>query len=442
MAAEICNLGKLPNQEFADKLTQSIRLYPGNWDRAIKTINNWRTEISSLLGLIEYTDDGYSEPSTLAKSLNSNQDLLQFFRFFCFKFQYPGGHLKSHEAKELINAGVKFKPAKYIIELLTEGKKLTEGSFGIHKEELTHCVFNDLRVVRDQRTANDSAKLILNNRRNGFDYDRSGDIVRYAGDILDYMVLADILVYRPNGQYYLKTHELGVLATFTNSNEYFPGYEYLYSKPGEVTLNEIAETRLDWFKYVNTGINDKTFQTDIAELLRDETDESKENELIKTVLKRFEEKRQNSKNIRTKDIGDVGEAISIQHEKARLISLGRPEQAKNVKKIPEHYAIGYDISSYEGLDSLMRCIEVKTTVSRNKLSIFRFHMTPNEWSAAETYQNAYYIYRLMIYKNGITLFVIRNPVSLYKENRLNMTPRNGAEITYSDKSGSFEEVLA
>ena len=68
-------------------------------------------------------------------------------------------------------------------------------------------------------------------------------------------------------------------------------------------------------------------------------------------------------------------------------------------------------------------------------------MTPNEWGAAETYRDAYYIYRLLISTDGVDLFVIRNPVQKYKNDQLSMVPRNGVDITYDNKSGEFEELM-
>ena len=52
MATNISDLGKLPKSDFKDKLNSIIRQYTGNGDKTDKTINNLRTEISSLFGLL------------------------------------------------------------------------------------------------------------------------------------------------------------------------------------------------------------------------------------------------------------------------------------------------------------------------------------------------------------------------------------------------------
>ena len=52
IANSICQIGRLPKKEFKKELNAAIRFYPGNLNSTDKTINNWRTEISALFGLI------------------------------------------------------------------------------------------------------------------------------------------------------------------------------------------------------------------------------------------------------------------------------------------------------------------------------------------------------------------------------------------------------
>ncbi len=441
MASEICLMGELSKDEFATQLHKAIKRFPGNATKKKKTIDNWRTEISSLLGLIEYTDEGKCKPSQMAKILNEGQDLIEFFRFFCFKFQYPGGHLKPKQSLELIKKGVKFKPVKYVLSLLIEANKDRDSKFGISKEEATHCIFNDLRVVRDNRDVNDTLALIEKNRSQSVSYDSNGDVIRYAGDILDYMVLANLLDYRPNGKYYARTVEPEVIKVICDDQSFFPKYEDLYSKE-ELAIEDVTETQNAWFEYVNSNLNAEVFQADIFSIVDQPEDEDEdESSFIAELLESIRDKQHASGKVRTKDIGDVGEAIAIQHEQIRLKNLDREDLARKVVKMPEALAAGYDLNSYDGEAEIKRCIEVKTTISKNKLSIQRFHLTPTEWGAADSFQDRYYVYRLMISAKNVSLFIIKNPVKLYKNDIINMTPRDGADITYSDNAGKFEEVL-
>ena len=69
---------KIPDgtvDEYSKALNDSIRLYPGNESKEIKTINNWRTEISSLFGF--YVEDkqlNWTKTGEIARMLADKQD--------------------------------------------------------------------------------------------------------------------------------------------------------------------------------------------------------------------------------------------------------------------------------------------------------------------------------------------------------------------------------
>ena len=96
------------------------------------------------------------------------------------------------------------------------------------------------------------------------------------------------------------------------------------------------------------------------------------------------------------------------------------------------------------LDERKRYIEVKTTISSKPLHFNKIHLTPNEWNTASTLKDRYYVYRLMISKTEKKLFLIQDPVGLYKKDLIDMIPKDGADITFSTNKadvGNFEELL-
>ena len=447
MATEISRMEPCNQAVFREKLNSAIKLYPGNFSLAKKTIDNWRTEISSLFGLIEYNGDERA-PSQLAKMLADEQDLVKFFRYFLYFFQYPGAHLKSQEAEKIIRAGIKFKPAKYILSVLLEGQKITGKQFGITKAEATHCIFNDLRVTRDNLSPEEVVRRIIANREAGYEYDTEGDIIRYAGDILDYMELADLLHLQVNHRFYIKSASMNAVMTFVKSDVQFNGYDNLYNRE-DITPNIVALERDNWFKYTNNLSLANNFEADILSILSESgeatagyqtEDEIRHSEIMQQVIDKIYSQIESKEKITTKDIGDLGESITITHEKNRLTSLGREELIHLVQKIPEHFGVGYDIGSYEGIGTTRRLIEVKTTISRSKLHTMSFHMTPSEWSAAETFKDTYYVYRLIVSSGDIRLFVIKNPVGQYKNDLITMVPRDGADIDYNEQAGVYVEL--
>lgn len=419
-----------------EKVNEAISRYPGNAPKKSKTINNWRTEISSLFGLIEYDSiKGECWSSAMANNLSTNQDLVEFFKYFLFYFQYPGGHLKSHEIQKFIQAGVKFKPAQYLLRLLIEGEKITGKRFGITKAEFTHCVFNDLRVTRDNRSLKEVVDLLQVNRARDIPYDWSGDVIRYAGDILDYLLIADFLVKHGN-TYYINWNEKESVAAFIDSQLWFGKYDKLYDKNG-MTVNEINSFQDDWFHYVNQKIKKDIFRTNLFKYL--EINEQLYSELPAD-MDEYVTSLKEKGCVLTKEVGDIGEYLIHGHECMKLKTAGRQDLIVLVKRIPSAFGLGFDISSVE-LDESKRYIEVKTTISNSKIDFARFHLTPSEWKSAETNDGHYFIYRLMVSKNATRLFIIQDPVGKYKLNKLSMVPGNGADITFQEDAGAWEALL-
>lgn len=435
MATEITNIGDAPRDEFNQALNNSIKCFPGNAVAVKKTIDNWRTEISSLFGLFYEDDDKYNHAMLRAKELAESNDLVKFFKLFLYYFQYPGAHIKSNRVLEQIEHGVHFKPAQYIIRMLDQAEKDTGERCGITKAEACYCIFNDLRCTRDNQDVKEAWKRIADNRAKEVEYEPIGDVIRYAGDILDYMQLANLLVSYNNKEFFLNRNENETLINFMNSTEWFSGYDtMIHQRYG--SLDAVNNVRCDWFVYVNRDSGDTDFSTNIVEFIAAQD--------VNEQMKRFAaymNKIQEYETLKTKDIGDIGESLVHGHECERLKINGRKDLIHLVKKIPTELGVGYDISSRE-IDDTIRNIEVKTTISSKPIMFNKVHLTPNEWQAAKSYRERYFIYRLMVSKSEIKLFVMQNPVELFKEDLIDISPRDGMEITFREAAGKYEELLA
>jgi len=442
IASEIYKLGKMEKKRFMALLNEAIWRFPGNETYVKKTIDNWRTEISSLFGLVEYSfSDKTCKPSTMAKILAENEDVIEFFKYFCYYFQYPGAHIKPHSIIEQIKARVRFKPVKYILELLHKAEETTGNRFGLSKAEATHCIFNDLRVTRDHRSVDTTLELIISNRQKKLEYITKGDVIRYAGDILDYMVLADLLVKRGK-IFYLNKVEIEVISSFLESDVFFNMYEPLYNKK-TISTSDVNIYYANWFHYINRNIEPGLFQTDLFKFLninRDEYDQLEE--LNKDYSDHFYKSLESGHDLKTKDIGNFGEHLVFGHECMRL-KIGKKEfLIRKIVKIPDQFGLGYDIRSVE-LDETDRLVEVKSTISHGSLDFNKFHLTRPEWSAADSHRKRYFVYRLMISKNKKKLFIIQDPVGAYMadDGRLTAKPSDGMDITFTNRAGNWEELL-
>ena len=455
VANECCRIGKNSCEEFNERFFNAIRMFPGNIDLTPKTINNWRTEISALFAFyIENKEQGFTEATKMAEFLNENQDLTQFLRLFLLSFQFPGGHLKPQDLKDVINHNIRFKPAKVIVQVLKAGNVILsqsnrEKEMSISAEEATYCIFNDIRVTSGEVSAEAIARTIIANRKNKIRYYNEkdekvkslkgkrrskGDITRYAGDILDYMEIANLL-NKHDGYYTLKGHEHASLEVFANDKTWFDGYDKFYAQESILT-SDLSKIEPAWFEYVDNSMNPLMFKTDLRSILSDQDEiDVIFDERIKDVV--------TSENKTHKEVGNLGEAIICGHEKMRLKINGYDDFVKFVQIVDSPtYHPGFDIDSFEadGTED-HRYIEVKTTISKQRIQLYGFRMSPNEWRVANTIKDHYYVYRLMLSEKNKTLFILRNPVQLYKDDLINAELRDGMEITFSAENFEPQEIL-
>ncbi len=455
MANECCRIPQCSCSEYNQRYLNAIKMFPGNIGITKKTLDNWRTEIPALFGFYkEDKDADITETSQMAVFLHENQDLTQFLRLFLYSFQFPGGHMKAVDVKDIIYNDIRFKPARTIIQVLLAGNTIlseqdSSKEMSMSAEEATYCIFNDIRVTSGVVSANEIAQTILNNRKNKIKYynpkDKKicsltgsprtkGDVTRYAKDILDYMEIANLLT-TTNGYYHLKGNEVAAIQKFRDDKTWFKGYDSFYGKKDIETM-ELTKIEPDWFEYVNNSMKPDLFKTDVQAMFgQTGTIDVVIDDRIKEVV---------SSDDRTmKDIGNLGEAMICGHEKMRLKVNGYEEFVRLVQIVDSpSYHPGFDIDSYEadGTED-HRYIEVKTTISKKKIQMFGFHMSPNEWRVAGTIKEHYCIYRLMLSEQDKILYVLRNPVSLYKTDKIEAEPRNGMEISFSTELFKPTELL-
>jgi hypothetical protein len=279
---------------------------------------------------------------------------------------------------------------------------------------------------------------IAKNRKDRVDYDMTGDVIRYAGDIIDYMEIANLLITYDSRTYYINTLENEAILKFVNSTEWFAEYDTMIARR-EGDISAINNCRGGWFSYVNRDLGDTDFATDILAFLAKDSEEFAE--LEKSAKDMFLQRLEEEQDFTTKDIGDIGETLIHGHECERIKRGGRQDLVHLIKAIPTQYAVGYDILSVE-LNELKRFIEVKTTISSKPLHFNKVHLTSNEWNAAQTSGERYFVYRLQLSKHDHKLFLIQDPVGLYKRDVISMIPKDGADITFSDSAGNYEELLS
>lgn len=443
VASAVSQIGEKSEAQFDDDLRLAIRSYPGNGHRTQKTIENWRTEIDALMGFV-IRGDGYAKPSPLALSLATSQNLVDFFRTFALRFQYPGGHMKPRSVADAIMSGVKFHPASYVAKVLLEGRLLMQGkAFGIDKAEATALIWNDLRVTSGRREPKQVATELIANRKLGIAYESDGDITRYAGDVLDYMVLGNLLVRDLAGRYFIAPRNEPGISQVATHPVIFVGYDNLYGFD-EVAPIDVAEIEKEWFCFAGEAPPVFATDRDIVDLLAEIDGEVQDSpKVASAILKSLREKLQEGAQVGTKETGNAGENLVLLHELNRLSMNGAANLAKKVKKIPDQYGVGYDIKSFVDASGAHKHIEVKSTISHGELRNKQFTLTRNEWQAAEAQKQSYWVFRVLISTKSVRCFVLHDPVALYKTDSLSATPTKdaGMLISYDESSGDWEELI-
>ena len=442
VANSISDLNTLPEKEFNEQLNAVLRNFGKNQTAEQKTIDNWRTEIAALFSFIQETETGKLFPSLMAERLAKNQYLDEFFNYFLYTFQYPAGYNKNHAVIEQIKKGIQFQPCKFILQIFQAACELSNKPFSLTAEELTQCAYFDLRVTAEHsKTAHDVAKHIIENRENKIKYSHeyeqlkkkdgnypsAGDVYRYAGDILDYMVLANLLKTKgTHYYYYLNTDNPDLINRHLQNTAYFNQYNCFYHQK-EISNAEIRALERQWFDYVNQFDNIAEFSPSLNQA---------EQADIAVLVQEYYAKMQGKELLPTKIFGDYGETLILAHEYLR--TKGQSNRQHLINKIPTPLGVGYDLQSIE-IEKHKRYIEVKSTRSKKAINSNRFKLTPNEWDSAETLGDRYFIYYLVMNETGKNIFIIQNPVKKYRENLLKIDSH--LMVEFLPQAGEWQPLL-
>lgn len=424
-------------RHFQDRLW----LFPNLAGLERKTMANYFTEVTSLFSLYTLHGETASAGKNAVRLANS-QDLIEFFAHHMRKFQFPNGHLKKNFILQQVNQGIRFKPGNYFVRLLLEGQRIVgdKKSFGISPDEATWFGTNDLLALRGDRTPEENAARIVA-LRGKIDLDPPADLdayglppgirgtpadfKRYARDCLTMLEFARVIVRGPDGRRYLRPspHVPALLEDKTFFDD-FSSYSSIDASPED--FDRSVECWLAYATSVDDAEGSAVWPSQLPEIP----------EVAETILDQV----LTSADIDTAAIGSHGEAIAITHERNRLRSCGRDDLARRVRKMPDQLGVGYDLESFE-CDGRPRCVEVKTTQSVSPVHFRSFHLTTNEWLKAEALGNSYTVYRISLSDVlGARLQMLVDPVGLYKTDQIQMIPRGGADISFSD-GVAVEEVL-
>jgi hypothetical protein len=458
LASKMAEIGSAPKEGFDGIIDEFLsNLYGGK--KEDKTIANQRTEMIRLYGLAKYQNEEFVKDGKLAKRKNvivgnrtlllvQNQDLSRFFKSVCNKFQYPNYINKTQFVQEYVQAGVRFKPAQYLIKLLRAGSRKTGKTFAVTAKEVAHLVFNDTRVTVNQENPEKRVELFIELRNKDILCDGTGDVIRYARDFLKFMVMGNLMISH-EGRYFLNEGEKAALNFIESDNGFFEDFDL--AKQGVVVeKDEIKEVEEDWLSYyadadfaeeekLNTPIT--SYEKTTVEI----TTDNNQTEIITTgydlpadVIGVITKPPEKVGGQTTKAIGDEGEAIVYSLEKER-VTKERPDLLGLVRIVSNDTSLGFDVQSIFAT-GVKKYIEVKTT-KRNFVpddyNIFSyFNISFNEWTTAQQHGDNYFIARVIIAKEKYSVFVIQNPFKRHEEGKISLYPIE-YRLLYTEEAGEF-----
>ncbi|MHB1908202.1 MAG: protein NO VEIN domain-containing protein [Nitrososphaerales archaeon] len=431
LSLNLVTIGTQRKAKFDKLFDDVIREIIKGEDSDQKTIDNIRTEMTTLFGLVTHESDRVS-PSKRIDLLAKTGDTVQFFRSFCYFFQWPGGFNKEHVIASHLEKKIKFKPAKMILQMLVD-KGIDILQRHLTAAETASFLFNDLRVTALGQKSHDCWSRILSFRKSGLGLTPTGDEVRYARDFLHFMVAANLLV-ESQKKFRVKRPESRAVDFIVKTPEFFEGYFKCISASGSIDLSCIRKTNEEWIEYFSNNKDFSELRTvpeDIIDYDKDEvsiqfadvTDELGDVNMSAPTVKGKRRTRIATRSVKRRperydQLGAIGEEIVFNFERKTLIEAGRKDLSAMVEDLTDNESLGYDIKSYTPLGA-EKYIEVKTTETLGGKT--KFIWSANEVRTAKDIGESYSIYRVAIDRQkNVKIYEIRNPSQLYAEGKISL----------------------
>lgn len=405
-----------------------------------KTLANHRTETAGkLLGLF-FEHGGIVYESDRNKKFLQDSDQPALFKDVCFKHQFPTGVQKMSTVVEKLEEGINFRPYPFILSVLqmAEAKsvQLTVKDIGYYILNSADVLKGNASpqevfdVIRSDKTHRISRTIPLNGKASSF-------VFQHIREQMNYLELANLIYIGQNGELHLNHYEDAAVAAFVD--EVGKGLLFDFSKYDLSNLDSRKQAYSDWCKYygeLSAPALNGTFATNAAAIINKPSE-------TPPVSQPSPAQGQN-----TVEIGDEGEDVVFQYEKARVKAYNA-RLINRVLSLGKTKGLGYDIQSVVAISGptaeFSKYIEVKSTKrvtvpDVNDDSWFdNFTITRNEYLAAQQHKELYSVFRVYFTRGGISFHVIENIPQKAADGKIEIVP-----LTYRvDFSGkSIDSVIS
>ena len=381
-----------------------------------KTLDNHRTEIASKLYGMYFFHNNCLVPSNRTRRVYEDKDLPAFFKSIVSTFQFPNGMDAIHTIQKRINDKINIRPFHLLLSLLLLASKK---NITLFKREVAYYVLDNLDALRGIATPKEILNSIIKDRDSGllrnveyFDQNNekkaSSYSMQHISEQINILELSNLISQASDG------HEKKIILNEKEKNfiDKIVSEDYKTLPFNPLMYSDIATMRVRWEKYYCLEENKTTIPSTQPFALFNSNENTSYLQLGSPL-----------------DIGDEGEKIVFDYEKARVSQFNSRLAQQKVLLLGKQRGLGYDIQSVwaneaeEPINSADETffIEVKSTkrVTQPKMNASdSLVLTRNEYVAAKQHKTNYAIYRVYITSKGVFVYKIFNP--LYTDTESNI----------------------
>ena len=417
--SDICPCSK---DTFDIQFNEKLKKYLPADKQMDKTLNNHRTEIAGKLFGMYYAssqdDDAIVYPSERTLKYLEDNDQPAFFKDVCYKMQFPNGMSKPKNALEVIRSDVSIRQYCYLLKVLILAKY---SSITLTKSDIGYYILNNLDVLQRKATPAEVIEQIIKDRKNNIkrkvhtEGKASSYDVQHINEQINYLELANLIIIDEQ-DVAINPNEMETIELFAEEYNSDPMFDCsLYDLDSIDGRKEFSQAWNEYFASLSS-VSEK-FATSLAALkpaTEEKTDTKKQSTLTNKVA-----------------LGDEGEEFIYEYEKKRVAAFNA-RLANKVIALGKQKGLGYDIQSVIAelgdMAEFVKYIEVKSTKRFTAPDVDSttwfdtLNITRNEYIAAQQHGEFYAIYRVYFTRGGVTVFVINNFWSKYKDKKLEVTP--------------------
>lgn len=411
--------------DFETLFNNAFMRYLPESDRVKKTLDNHRTEISGkLFGMYYFADDGRVYESERTQKYLEDNDQPAFFKDICYKMQFPTGSQKcSPTVMNRVADGISIRPNAFLLKLLLVAKT---ANVDITKKDVGYYVLNSLDVLQGKASPYEVLEAISQDKKDNIERTiyvpgkKDSYNWQHINEQMNYLELANLIRFTDDKRVLLNPNEMATIELFAKDWDKPPAFDVYSYDLDSVENRKLFQYEWDAY-YSKISLCADKFATSAASLVVDVQDPDETSSQVHIA--------RGQTNLT--EFGDEGEQIVFEYEKKRVSTFNQ-RLSNKVLSLGKTRGLGYDIQSVVAepgdMAEFVKYIEVKSTKRltcpdiNDPLWIDTLNITRNEWIAAQQHRDFYSIFRVYFTRDGISMFVLKNPMQKYQDGKLQATP--------------------